>query len=190
MVVECDTSIAINYCYFAQLQQRAVNSQLLEGSMKPSWVEHNVFTVRHQFALKSLDDQRRSLCVPECSPMIKGTLQTSRMDSYTGKTECAFVVLMKRHNLTPLSIPGEEVTWYSGYASLTDGEPKWQGSGFHSSPAETNEEFVARRNRRKRNNVSFTSVDCLLNKIIKWKRMNANMREIKGSDKCAKLSYW
>lgn len=69
MVVERDTSIAINYCYFVQLQQRAVNLQLFEGSTKPSRVEHNVFTVRHQFALKSLDDQRRSLCVPQCPPM-------------------------------------------------------------------------------------------------------------------------
>lgn len=49
---------------------------------------------------------------------------------------------MKRHNLIPLGIPGEEVTWYSDYVGLTDGEPKRQGSGFHSSPAETNEEFA------------------------------------------------
>lgn len=143
MVVECDTSIAINYCYFA-LQQRVVNSQLLEGSMKPSRVEHNVFTVRHQFVLKSLDDQRRSLCVPQCPLMtIKRTLQT-RMNSCTGKTERAFVVLMKRHNLTPLGIPSEEFLafWYSDYVGLTDGESKWQGSGFHSSSAETNEEFM------------------------------------------------
>jgi len=66
-MVECDTNIAINYCYFARLQLRAVNSQLLEGPMKPSRVEHNVFTVRHQFALKSLDDQRRSLCISQMS---------------------------------------------------------------------------------------------------------------------------
>jgi len=73
-MVECNTSIAINYCYFVRLQQRAVNLQLLEGPMKSSRVEHNVFTVRHQFALKSLDDQRRSLCVSQMS--VKEMLQT------------------------------------------------------------------------------------------------------------------
>jgi len=48
------------------------------------------------------------------------------MNSRTGKTERAFVVLMKRHNLTPLGIPGEEFLafWYSDYVGLTDGKSK------------------------------------------------------------------
>jgi len=67
-MVECNTSIAINYCYFARLQQRAVNLQLLEGPMKPSRVEHNVFTVRHQFAqgLKALMINVDHSVYPKC----------------------------------------------------------------------------------------------------------------------------
>lgn len=39
------------------------------------------------------------------------------------KMERAFVVLMKRHDLTPLNIPREEVFWYSDYSGMTDREP-------------------------------------------------------------------
>lgn len=44
--------------------------------------------------------------------------------------ERAFVVLMKRHNLTPLSIPREEVSWYSDYSGMTDEEPNDIGVSF------------------------------------------------------------
>lgn len=111
------------------------------------------------------------------------------MDSYTGKTERAFVVLMKRHNLTPLSIPGEEVTWYSDYAGLTDQESKWQGSEFHSSLAETNEEFVARRNRWKQDKISFISDTNCSQAILQNEKVLMQMREIKRRFWYAKLSY-
>lgn len=46
------------------------------------------------------------------------------------ETERAFVVLMKRHNLTPLGIPREEASWYSDYSGMTDGEPNDIGVSF------------------------------------------------------------
>lgn len=162
MVVECDTSIAINYCYFAQLQQRAVNSQLLEGSMKPSRVEHNVFTVRHQFALKSLDDQRRSLCVPQCPPMYdQEDIADPDEHGENGTRLCRLNETSQFNS-----------SWYSWWRSpgiptmsaWPMENPNDKDQGFHSSPAQTNEEFVANWNRRKRNSVSYKQW-LLINKL-------------------------
>lgn len=44
--------------------------------------------------------------------------------------ERALVVLMKCHDLTPLNIPREEVSWYSDYFAMTDGEPNDIGVSF------------------------------------------------------------
>lgn len=47
-----------------------------------------------------------------------------------GGNGIAFVVLMKRHNLTPLDIPREETSWYSDYFDMTDGESNDIGISF------------------------------------------------------------
>lgn len=46
-----------------------------------------------------------------------------RVDIYAAETERAFVVLMKRHYLTPAGIPGEEASRYSDYSGMTDRNP-------------------------------------------------------------------
>jgi len=166
MEAECDTSIAINYCYFARLQQRAVNSQLSEGSMKPSRVQHNVFTVRHQFALKSLDDQRRSFCVLQY-PSIYDQEDIANPDG-----------LVYRENGTRLCRLNEtsqfNSSWYSWWGSdlvfrlcrLDRWGTQMIRIRISFRSRETNEEFVARRNQPKQDKISFTSnTDCLQAKL-------------------------
>lgn len=88
----------------------------------------------------------------------------------------AFVVLMKRHNLTPLSIPREEVSWYSDYSGMTDGEPNDIGGHFHSSSAKTNEEFVARGNRRKQEDTIYKQDGLCTERYNEKIQYNANAR--------------